>query len=62
LNDIRVIANRQFENLSASEFKFTYPVEKPSVFLGGIFQVSLGYGMNISRETVTRNSVNNAVC
>ena len=62
LNDARIIANRQFENLSISKLEFTCPLEKPPIFPGGIFQVSLGYGMNISRETISRNSVNNAVC
>ena len=62
LNDARIIANRQFENLSIRKLEFVCPFEKPPIFLGGIFQVSFGYGMNISRETISRNSVNNAVC
>ena len=62
LNNFRIIANSQFENLSVQKFKLTCPIEKPTVFLSREFQVRFCYRVNIGWETVTGNGVNNAVC
>jgi hypothetical protein len=57
LNNVRVISNGQLKNISVGHFKFLTPIKKPFIFLIDAFQISLGYWMNVSWETVSRNCI-----